>query len=265
MALTDRDKKRIISSGIFIFLAALLFWLYSSNSNRKKARDIPMAQNIKVGVDLMPYEFGIDSMGMITGIQKDLMEILLPTDTVIWIPFSSRSQAIQALAQETIDLYATSLPYSVSHDYRGIIPTEWLYHSKFSLLYHPKEADWAERFSGIDKVNVSVSREDKAARMMLENLSELTYPAVQIDEHDISPHELGLLLKKGEITYMICNSRLASAIAAMDTTILITENITLDTRQVWLVNKRNTQLLNKINERILNNRDTEEWKNVTAK
>lgn len=263
MALSNSDKRRIISSGVWIFLAALIIWLFSLKGSEPKEQFVD--KQIKVGVDLSPQEFGIDSTGLLSGLQKDLIELLLPTDTLTWVPFTSRNDAIKALQEGEISIYATSLPYSISHEYEGITPSEWLYNSSFSLLYSRSNAQWEEKFVGKEEVKVTISEEDKIAEILLNNLSELSYPAITIDIRKDTPLTLGNLLSKGEIDYLVCNTQLASSIVAADTTLNISENITIGTQQVWLFNLKDSVLLDSINDKILKHRDTDKWKEIINK
>ncbi|MDN4754785.1 hypothetical protein QYZ87_09690 [Porphyromonadaceae bacterium W3.11] len=261
MALTDRDKRRIISSGVWIFTIALILWAFSFFTNNRK-KIVVDDHLINVGVDLFPHEFGIDSIGLIRGNQMQLMTILLPDDSLEWVPFNTRGEAIQALRNREIQIYATSLPYSARNNYPGITATEWLYHSRFSLLYHSENNDWESKFTGNEEVIVTISEEDKVAKIMLENLSELSYPAIKIDERNESPLQLGILLVKGDIDYLVCNSKLATSIAEMDSTLHLSKNITIDTQQVWLVNEKDTLLLKRLNKRILEKRNSPEWQKI---
>lgn len=263
MALSNSDKRRIISSGIWIFLAALVIWLFSLRGQKHKQQIVD--DQIKVGVDLSPQEFGIDSTGMVSGIQKELMKLLLPTDTFEWVPYSSRNSAIEALRTGEINIYATSLPYSISHEYEGIRSSEWLYNSSFSLLFNKQDAQWEDKFVGTEPIKVTISSEDKIAEILLDNLSELSYPAISVDIRQDSPVTLGSLLSKGEIQYFVCNSQLASSIVEKDSTLQISENFTIGTQQVWLFNHNDSLLLDSLNQKIIKLRDTKEWKEIVNK
>lgn len=251
----------MIGNGILIFIVALIIWIFSMKGD-KNEETIQDNHLIKIGVDLLPHEFGIDSTGTIIGFQKQLMVQLLPQDSLSWIPYNSREEAIDALRKEEIQIYATSLPYSVRQEYQDIIATEWLYHSKFSLLFHKEDIHWEDTFTGTKEVNVTISSGDKVVELMLKNLKELSYPAINIDIRKESPLQLGVLLVKREIDFLVCNSQLAASIAEMDSTLLVSENFTIDTQQVWLVNSKDTALLGQLNKKILEKRDSKDWTKI---
>lgn len=256
MVYSQRSKKRLIANAFAILAVALVMWLYTSKNNH---RELPPTDTLKVAVDLSPNGIRVDTLGQLTGKAQELLSLLLPEREKEIVPFTNRTEALRALSTGEVQLYATSIPYSSASELDGIKATEWLYASRFSLIYHRENADWASRFSSDTVSTVVVSKEDQAAVTILENLSELTYPSLKIEVRDETPLQLGIELAKGQITYLMCDSDIAESIVAVDSTLQLSHDVGFDLHQVWLVHEREDSLLQALDSAIVTLRDSKEW------
>lgn len=259
MALDQKTKRRIVANGFAVLAAALVMWLYTSKHKEKASIPSTNDSIIKIAIDLSPNGLQIDSLGNLSGKQKELLDLLLPDYEKEIKPFTSRVEALAALSSGEVQLYATSMPFSSANDLKDITATEWLYASHFSLLYHEKDAQWSSRFSGDSTSTVVVSKEDQAAITILENLSELAYPSLKVEMRDESPVQLGVELSKGNISYLMCDSDIAESIIKVDSTLQLSHDVGFDLHQVWLVNSKQDSLRVALDSAIIALRDKEEW------
>ena len=262
MELNQRSKKRVLANGFAILAVALVMWLYTSRNGNKEVAPAVDTSVLRVAVDLSPNGLQVDSLGKLSGKQKELLDLLLPEIEKELVPFTNRTEALSALTTGQVQLYATSMPYSLGGDLDGVTATEWLYASRFSLLFHEKDADWASRFSGDTISTVVVSKEDQIAVTILENLSELTYPSLRIEVRDGSPLQLGVELSKGHITYLMCDSDIAESIVEVDSTLELSHDVGFDLHQMWLVNNTHDSLRLALDSAIIAQRGSEEWKRI---
>ncbi|MDO5036309.1 MAG: hypothetical protein Q4D93_05040 [Porphyromonas sp.] len=253
MQLSKEDKeviKVVGRKGSYILVLTLIFWLLPHCNSCNRAKKSVPSETLQVGVDLLPGSFGIDSAGLVTGRQKELIDQLLPEDSITWVPFTDRKEALKALQQGEIALYATSYPYAQSQSLSKAIPTDWIYSETFSLLLSKEnEERWETQFHDIDHpVPVYASSGEPAVSVVLKNLRELSYPAIQVEVTELSPTQLCIKLVNGEYDYVMTNKELAHAVATADSTIVAIDGLTFETRQVWLVNEEHQELKDKIDE-----------------
>lgn len=253
-----RWNRRLITNGLAILSVALIMWVAMG---RQSSPSHPQVESeiLKVGVDLSPNGLTVDSLGELSGKQKKLLDLIFANREYQIVPFTSRSNAIDALRNDEIQLYATSLPYSSCAMIDRAEPTEWLYTSRFSLVHHKKDSNWQSLFVGDSPVLVTVSDQDRVAITILENLAELTYPALTIDAQEKSPTQLGVVLSKGNISYLMCHSDIARSIAEVDTTLQVSHEVGFDLRQVWLVSSDNLEFKISLDSAIVAQRDTKDW------
>ncbi|MDD7437558.1 MAG: hypothetical protein PUK66_01775 [Bacteroidales bacterium] len=259
MALNQKSNKRILANGFAILAVALAMWLFANRNNREDATSVD-ASILKIAVDLSPNGLQVDSLGNLSGKQKELLDLLLPRQQKELVPFTNRTEALSALTAGEVQLYATSMPYSSASNLdNSIIATEWLYASHFSLLFNERNADWVNQFSGDSISTVVVSKEDQVAVTILKNLSELTYPSLRIEVRDEPPLQLGVELSKGQITYLMCDSDIAESIVRIDSTLMLSHDVGFDLHQVWLVNSAQDSLRLALDSTIIALRGSKEW------
>lgn len=233
--------------------------------HKKREDDIISSRSIiKVAVDLKPGTgFLLDSMGKLKGLQKQLIDLLLTgQDSIIWVPFTDRKQALRALSRNKVHLYATSYPYTHRDQLEDIKATEWLYLSNYSLIYRSEDEDnsWQNIIKENRPIEVYTSNEDPNASLVLENIKELAYPNLKIIKSKANTTELSLMLALGKIDYLLCNQDTAHAIAETDTTITIVDDISFNMRQIWLVNSQEEVLLKALDSAIIKMRERSDWK-----
>lgn len=264
--LKDRPYRHRLLSNLFAILAgALIMWLFTTHRNAKKHETEQASTILQVAVDLSADGLRIDTTGVISGHQVELLELLLNGREYVLVPYSSRAEALDELSTGKVSLYATSFPYSASHEVENIVPTEWLYSSSFSLLYSDQHTDWASEFTGDKPVDVYVSTEDQAAILALQNLAELTYTAINIVESEETPIQLGVRMARNEIDFLVCDSAIANSIAEVDSTICVAHDISFDTHQSWLVNEQEVALKQALDSAIISHRGTKEWQQIISK
>lgn len=262
MGLQERTKRRLIANAFAILAVALVMWLFTSKRGGEKTASTESISVLKVAVDLAPNGLQVDSLAELSGRPKELLDLLLSNQEKELVPFTTRAEALVALMAGEVQLYATSMPYSSVGDMDGITATEWLYTSRFSLLFHEGDADWASRFSSDSTSTVVVSEGDQAAVTILENLSELTYPSLRIEVREASPLELGAELSKRRITYLMCDSAIAESIVAVDSTLQVSHDVGFDLHQVWLVRDSDDRLRNMLDTAIVAHRGSREWMRI---
>lgn len=257
MSLSRQDIQSIVYKGTFIFVLALILWYASRCSEATKVEKNSSENVLRVGVDLLPNGFGIDESGRVEGLQKKLVTTLLPEDSIIWVPFTDRNKALEALREGEISLYATSYPYAQSDDLEEILPTEWIYYENFSLLLsYEKLEHWEHMFQDVGgTVEVYVSDNEPAAKVTLNNLSELSYPAIKVVESDLNPVQLCVKLINGEIDYLLASSAIIQSVVEADSTLRVVDHIAFKTRQVWLLGSKEFELKERLNREILSQRD----------
>lgn len=255
------SNRRIIANGFAILAVALLMWLFTSKRNNDHPEDKANV-TLKVAIDLSPNSLKIDTIGQLTGKQKQLLDLLIPKDSFEIIPYTDREKAIQDLKHGDIDLYATAIPASIATKMEGVNCTEWLTSSSYSLVFHRNNADWQEHFTGETPTNVVISKDDIIASTILENLSELSYHSIRLDERPLSPIELSIRLSKGEIDYLVCDTEIAQSIIKIDTMLQMADNIGFDIHQVWLINSENRELKTRLDSAIIALRGSREWQEI---
>lgn len=259
------SRKKIVLNGTAILLVALAMWLVTykrQSQSSYKSLDVP----IKVAMDLSPNGLTVDSLGILTGEQKLLLEMLLPNDSIEIIPYTDRGKALNDIRSGAVHLYATSIPLSVANSLEGIDHTEWVFTSSVSLLYHTENKDWESRFvEGDLPCTVLVAEEDEIATIVVNNLFELAYPNIRLEKSSLSPIQLGILLSKGEIEYLVCDSAIAHSLADADTTLQIADNIGFEINQVWLIAENQEALKAKLDSAIIKTRGNKEWLNILSK
>lgn len=259
MVQNQRSKRRIIANGFAILAVALAMWLYTNRNNKQEEVPIVESTILKVAVDVSPNGLQVDSLGNLAGKQKVLLDLLLPDRQIELVPFTNRSDALDALAAGDVQLYATSMPSSSASKLENIVATEWLYASRFSLLYSEKNSDWESKFSGDSLTTVVVSKEDQVAVTILENLAELTYPSLKVEVKDESSLQLGVKLSKGHITYLMCDSDIAESIVSVDSTLQLSHDVGFDLHQVWLINSSEDSLRLALDSAIIAQRGSKKW------
>lgn len=241
-----------------------MLWLFPSK--RRGERATSEEHLLRIAVDLKPGgEFMIDSTGSITGIQKQLVDLLRSDrDSVEWVPFTDRGKALSALSRNEVQLYATSYPYAHKDYLDNIEATEWLYLSSFALLFKKESGNptWQEAIEANLPIVVHVSTQEPNASVVLENIKELAYPALMSQESNETITALSLKLVLGEIEYLLCSYNTAHAIAEVDTTLMLVDDISFKARQVWLVNSEAQALKEALDSAIIRERETETWKEI---
>lgn len=265
MGQVRHSKRRLISNAIAILIAALIMWVFTTNRNAKRKEANMLDATIKVAVDLSSDGIRVDTTGVLSGHQKELLDILLEGKEFELIPYTSRGEALNELSAGNVVLYATSFPYSAAYDVENVVPTEWLYSSSFSLLYDDRNAEWQNLLSGDKPIDVYVSTEDQAATVVLEHLAELTYTAIHIVESPETAVQLGIRIARNEIDFLVCDSAIAASIAEVDSTLNVAHEISFDTHQVWLVNEQEVALKQALDSAIISHRDTKEWQQIISK
>lgn len=251
-------------------LALVLFfggyWLLFYRKGHNKIEDAP-APKVKVAVDLSPIDFGISSSGNMEGLQYDLLSLLLPDTTVQWIPFTSRREALEALAKREVDLYATSFAWSTNETIESVATTSPLYVSGFALVHAVDSTDrsWSEVFAESEHIPIYIPLEAHDIRVLLENLQDLSYPEIEIVDSEESAESLCLAVARGDIPYTICNRDIARQIRDRIGGIIVEESIAFDLHQVWVLRNDDANLLELLNRRIDEYKETYTWSEILKK
>ncbi|MDO5016814.1 MAG: transporter substrate-binding domain-containing protein [Porphyromonas sp.] len=259
----NHSKRRLLVNGIAILCAALLMWFFTSRRHRV-ADSQPMPDKITVAVDFSPNGLRVDSVGQLSGVPVQLLDLILGEAQYTIKPYTDRTEALDDLRGGKVQLYASSVPYPAVAEYSGVSATEWLYTSKFSLLYRDDQLHWEQLLSGEEEVPVYVSKDDRSAITVLEHLAELNYPAIRVVESDDTPSELAIKLSKGDIAFMMCDSVIAAWISERLEHIAVSNDVGQEVRQVWLVGAENEDLRSAVDSAIINNRGSEVWHNIIS-
>ena len=73
MELNQRSKKRVLANGFAILAVALVMWLYTSRNGNKEVAPAVDTSVLRVAVDLSPNGLQVDSLGKLSGKQKECM------------------------------------------------------------------------------------------------------------------------------------------------------------------------------------------------
>ena len=256
-----QSRKHIIQSGLLMFVVTFILWLLPYDrwfkGDRAKDTSAPRdSQTLQVGADLTPADFGIDSLGHLSGKQVEWVEAIFGKDSVEWHPFAHRDEAIEALRNGKIDLYAASIPLATTKELEDLKPTEWLFQMEYALLYAATTKEsWEELQADSEKkIEIAYAESDPMAGMLLENLQELSYPNLHTLPQKKSPEECVLSLKRGEIKYVLCSADLAQALSERDSSLKTMDKITLAMPQVWLLRAEDSLRIKQINAAILKER-----------
>ncbi|SPY34521.1 membrane-bound lytic transglycosylase F [Porphyromonas cangingivalis] len=261
-------KYRLWGILLTVVIVSGLFWGIRSCSETPKSRDLADIARLKVGVDFSPIDFNIGKDGKFSGLQHDLLTLLLPDTTIQWVPFSSRAEALEALSSNDIELYATSFAWSTNETLEALITTAPLYVSGFALVHRPDSMSrsWTEIFDEMQDIKISIPKDADDIKVLLKNLQDFSYPTIEIEEHnDETPESLCLAVLKGAIDYTVCDRNIAQAISKRVEGLVVETGIAFDLHQVWVLNDNASELLQLINRQIEQNKGSSEWNRVLKK
>ena len=116
---------------------------------------------------------------------------------------------------------------------------------------------WGDVLSGPSPVEVYYSAEDKEARLILQNLHDISYTAIRPCEIDLPPLEMMLEMVKGKIYFAVVKHNLAQEMAERFPQIRVVTDISLEAPQVWLIRSDAESLRDTLNQRIRKTDTTE--------
>ena len=116
---------------------------------------------------------------------------------------------------------------------------------------------WGDVLSGPSPVEVYYSAEDKEARLILQNLHDISYTAIRPSEIDLPPLEMMLEMVKGKIYFAVVKHNLAKEMAERFPQIRVVTDISLEAPQVWLLRSDAESLRDTLNQRIRKTDTTE--------
>lgn len=254
MGLTAKDKRAIIYKGVFIFILAFVVWLTSTcEGTNNSAKSSVHPSMLKLGVEVYGNNFGIDSNGLLRGKQYELVQSLLLDDFLLWVPFNSQSEAIKALQNGDIDLYVGAYPTALSDELKGVVLTEWVYHESYSLLARKEQSNsWEDCFQQ-DTLSVEVyfPEEFPMAGILLFNLAELSYPAIEPISAKLTPTQLAFQLHNKHVEYVMLPKEIAHSIQKVDSTLYSIDHLSFALEHAWLVNKENKALKQQLDSTIV--------------
>lgn len=262
------SKYRLLGIVLIVVVVSALFFGIRSCDKTQRHQETEETTRLKVGVDFSPIDFNLNKDGKFTGLQYDLLTLLLPDTTVQWVPFSSRKEALDALSSNDIDLYATSFAWSTNETLEAVTTTDPLYVSGFALVHRPDSMNrsWTEVFDEMQSIKIAIPQDAHDIRVLLENLQDFSYPNIEITEHnDETPESLCLAVVRGEIDYTVCDRNIAQAISKRVEGLVVETGIAFDLHQVWVLNDNAPELLDLINRQIEQNKGSAEWNKVLKK
>ncbi|MDO4695778.1 transporter substrate-binding domain-containing protein [Porphyromonas sp.] len=220
---------------------------------------------LRVGVDLSPMDFRLDMDGNFSGIQYELLTLMLPDTMIKWHPFASRNDALEALSSGQIDIYATSFAWSTNKALESVTTTKPLYVSGFALVHRPDslERPWTDAFHDLKEIPIHIPESALDVGILLKNLQEFSYPnIVIIDQPGQTAESLCLAVKNGEIDYAVCDRNTARAINDRIGGLVVESGIAFDLYQVWLLDNHRSELCQVINSKIETMQGTDSWNSV---
>lgn len=253
----------ILRRGLLIFVLCLIVWLIgrSCSGDTRHPRESGPA-SLRIATDYTPDNFSVQDSGAFGGRQAELAALLFPDTAITWSLAESRAQVLEDLASGAIDLYAASVPLSSADSLDRVLTSVPLYTSSYAL-FCSEEAEWLADFTGSERIPLYLSTEDEAARIIAENIRDLSYPMIEPIMLPDPPMKLALRVVRGDLKYVLIDRSLAHSIHAKSSTTRVVEDIAFETDQVWLVSEaRGHQLLDTLNHRISRLRDTPEWHHV---
>ena len=248
-----KSRKSLLINAAIILLVALLFWVFSKDkpaSTSEETVKIPEG-GLTIITELSPNNFVIKEDGTFGGLQPELASLFLPDTELHWLPTDSRASAVEALLDGEADIYASSVPLASGGEFEGTEATIPVYVTAFALIY-PKGTDWISDFSDTkEQTTVYGSTDDPAVERIVHNISELSYPSLKYEALALPSHEVALKVFRGEIRYALVEKKLAEKIGeSTGDSVLISNDLTFSSNQVWLVKAGKDSLLLHLNERI---------------
>ncbi len=248
-----QSHKLLVAVGVMTILLSIVLMMigrWGSMPNTQKSQDHAA---LRIGVDLSPIDFRLDSIGQLAGLQYELANILFPDTTLSWKPFASKEDALTALRRGEVDIYATSYPWSSEDPISGADVTVPLYVSGFALVCRQDtiNRDLTSVLHDMEQVDIYIPEKSPEIKQFLEHLRDFSYPSIRIIEKaEATPETLCADVVQGRIDYAVFDRTVAIAISERLGGLRVEMGIAFDVYQVWLVSSRDTALLPNLNTRV---------------
>lgn len=262
---TPQSRRRLAVNALFIFTAALIVWGISTLTRHRTPQDSVSTTHvvhgdslspIRILVDLSPEDFGVKEGGKMDGLQVRMAERLFDGLVIRWLPVTDRSTALATLRAGEADIYAGAFPLShqVDLESEGVAVSLPLFDSSFVLISRMEAPEPTEAYTTDSVCHIAVSQDDLSAQIVLANMIEIAYPHLQMQVTPSSELDLILSTIRGEYSYAVANKELASEmIDRYPDDIKKVQDISFDTRQVWLVQPGDSTMLRLLNDKITEN------------
>lgn len=258
---------RAVIVGLVVILGVLLVILLRPGKSRQETLgpidqqvQVPTGDSLhplRIAVVMEPGLFEIDDEGEISGSLPAVADRLLTGISYIWVPVSEKSLGTDLLREKRVDILATQQAFTDLTESSGLLTTDPISSSHYALMSLQDSLSWGDVLSGPSPVEVYYSAEDKEARLILQNLHDISYTAIRPSESDLPPLEMMLEMIKGKIYFAVVKHNLAKEMAERFPQIRVVTDISLEAPQVWLLRSDAESLRDSLNQRISKTDTTE--------
>lgn len=262
----SRSYASLIGALVVILGILLFIVLRPSTSHRETLGPIERMAQVPTGDSLHPLRiavvmepglFEIDDDGEISGSLPAVADRLLTGISYIWVPVSEKSLGTDLLREKRVDILATQQASTDLSESSDLLTTDPISSSHYALMSLQDSLSWGDVLSGPSPVEVYYSIEDKEARLILQNLHDISYTAIRPSEIDLTPLEMMLEMVKGRIYFAVVKHNLAQEMAERFPQIRVVTDISLEAPQVWLIRSDAESLRDTLNQRIRKTDTTE--------
>lgn len=260
---TKRSKRRTLGAVLFVLILLLILLPILLREASRSGRTpypalqpeemVPIGDSlhpIRVAAVLEPGQLEVDSTGKIVGNILELAAQLLEGRHYLLLPVSDREEGIRLLKEKRAEIVALQSAASVDTPEGALLVTEPISHTSYALLCPEDSLSWSDLLSGSEEVEVCYSESDSDARLILENLHDISYTAIRPLEVKAPPAEVALRVVRGESPCAMVKKNLALSFAERFPTLRAVTDISFDLPQVWLLRPDATPLRDSLNARI---------------
>lgn len=204
---------------------------------------------LRIAVVLEPGLFEIDNDGRISGLLPERTAALLQGYHYRWLPVVDQEEGLLLLRTRRAELFATQSPASREWDEDGLLWTTPIVSTSYGLIYTNDSTSWSDILSSATPVEVYYSSDNKDARLILDNLHDISYTAITPVESATPPLEIGLSVVSEEIPYALLKKDLALQLRQRFPSLQVASGLSFEMPQVWLLREGAEALRDTINAR----------------
>jgi hypothetical protein len=204
---------------------------------------------LRIAVVLEPGLFEIDDEGGIAGLLPERAAALLHGYYYQWLPVADQAEGLSLLRTRRAELFATQRAASEEWDEEDLLRTDPIVSTSYGLIYTNDSTSWSDVLSGSAPVEVYYSSENRDARLILENLHDISYTAITPVEAETPPLEIGLSVVSEEIPYALVKKDLAMRLQERFPSLQVASGISFAMPQVWILREEAEALRDTINAR----------------